>query len=82
VAPDSEPKLFTEETLAATDRTGGDKTEVLSVPRALHLAVRTWIETLARRATCLARRTLVGRSPPVAMTEVMAPSEPKLQRLS
>ena len=82
MAPDSEPKLFTEETLAATDRTGGDKTEASSVLRTLHSAVRTWIEILARRAACLARRTLAGRSPPVAITEVMASPEPKLQRMS
>ena len=64
-APDSKPKLFTEETLAVTDRTGGDKTEVSSVRRALHSAFRTWAEALARWAVCLARRTLAGRSPPV-----------------
>jgi hypothetical protein len=64
-APDSEPKLFTEGTLAATDRTGGDKTEVSSVQRALHSAFRTWAETRVRWADCATRRTLVGRSPPV-----------------
>ena len=45
-APDSEPKLLTEETLAATDRTGGDKTEVSSVQRAMHSTARTWAEAL------------------------------------
>ena len=38
MAPDSGPKPFIEETLAATDRTGGDKTEILSAQRAVHSA--------------------------------------------